>query len=44
MIEISNLTGYIINTVKSNLKNSRVKLQENKIIDAAMTALSMGIS
>lgn len=42
MIEISNLTGYTINTVKSNLKNSRVKLQANKTIDAAMTALSMG--
>ncbi|SHO56768.1 helix-turn-helix transcriptional regulator [Vibrio quintilis] len=42
MIEISILTEYKINTVKSNLKNARIKLHARKTIDAVMTALSMG--
>jgi DNA-binding CsgD family transcriptional regulator len=41
MLEISNLTGYTVNTVKSNLKNARIKLKSKKTIDAVITALNM---
>ncbi len=41
-LTISNITGYKLSTVHSNLKSARIKLNARKTIDAAIKAINLG--